>query len=65
MEACIQRDPSGLYAAAAGTESTNIPGLSIPHSAPEVARLELNTAGLSVDECLEKVLKIMRDEEII
>jgi bifunctional enzyme CysN/CysC len=65
MEACIQRDPSGMYAAAAGTESTDIPGLSFPHSAPEVARLELDTAALSADECLEKVLKIMRDEEII
>ena len=65
MEACIQRDPGGLYAAAAGTGSTNIPGLSFPYSAPEVKRLELDTEALSVDECLEKVLKIMRDEEII
>jgi bifunctional enzyme CysN/CysC len=65
IQACIQRDPSGLYAAAEGTESTDIPGLSFPYSAPEVARLELDTAALSVDECLEKVLKIMRDEEII
>jgi bifunctional enzyme CysN/CysC len=65
MESCIQRDPSGLYAAAEGTESTDIPGLSFPYSAPEVARLELDTAALSVDECLEKVLKIMQDEEII
>ena len=65
METCIQRDPSGLYAAAQGTESKDIPGLSSPYSAPEVTRLELNTVALSVDECLEKVLKIMRDEEII
>jgi bifunctional enzyme CysN/CysC len=65
METCIQRDPSGLYAAAQGTESTDIPGLSFSYSAPEVTRLELDTTALSVDECLEKVLKIMRDEEII
>ena len=65
MKSCIQRDPSGLYAAAEGTNSTDIPGLSFPYSAPEVARLELDTAALSVDECLEKVLKIMRDAEII
>jgi bifunctional enzyme CysN/CysC len=65
METCIQRDPSGLYAAAQGTESTDIPGLSFSYSAPEVTRLELDTKALSVDECLEKVLKIMRDEEII
>ena len=65
METCIQRDPSGLYAAAQGTESTDIPGLSFSYSAPEVTRIELDTKALSVDECLEKVLKIMRDEEII
>lgn len=65
IEVCIQRDPSGLYAAAEGTESSDIPGLSFPYSAPEVVQLELDTAALSVDECLEKVLRIMREEEII
>ena len=65
METCIQRDPSGLYAAATGTESTDILGLSFSFSAPEVERLELDTRALSVDECLERVLKIMRDEGII
>ena len=65
METCIQRDPSGLYATAQGAESTDIPGLFFPYSAPEVTLLELDTAALSVNECLEKVLKIMRDENII
>ncbi len=65
MEICIQRDPSGLYAAAEGTESSDIPGMSFPYSAPEITHLELDTSTLSVDECLDRVLKIMRDEEII
>jgi bifunctional enzyme CysN/CysC len=65
IETCILRDPSGLYAADEGTESTDIPGLSFPYSAPEITQLELDTSALSVDECLEKVLKLMRDEEII
>ncbi len=65
MDVCIQRDPGGLYAAAEGTESSDIPGLSFSYSAPEVTHLELDTSTLSVDECLEKVLKIMRDKEII
>lgn len=65
MEVCIQRDPSGLYAAAEGTESSDIPGLSFPYSVPEVVHLELDTQAMSVDQCLEKVLKLMRDEEII
>ena len=65
METCIERDPSGLYAAAKETESTDIPGLSLSYSTPEVKRLELDTRALSVDDCLERVLKIMRDEGII
>jgi adenylylsulfate kinase-like enzyme len=65
METCIRRDPSGLYTAAKGTESTDIPGLSFSYSAPEVKLLELDTRALSVDGCLERVLKIMRDEGII
>ena len=65
METCIQRDPSGLYAAAEGAESSDVPGLSFPYNAPEVVHLELDTAALSVDECLEKVLRFMREKEII
>ena len=65
MKNCIQRDPSGLCAAAQGTESADITELPFPYGAPEVTLVELDTAALSVDECLEKVLKIMRDETII
>lgn len=65
LKTCIKRDPSGLYTAAQETESADIPGLSFPYNAPEGPLLELDTAALSVDECLEKVLKIMRDETII
>jgi bifunctional enzyme CysN/CysC len=65
IEVCIQRDPSGLYAAAEGTESPDIPGLSFPYSAPEITHLELDTSITSIDDCLDQVLKLMRDEEII
>ena len=65
MEVCIRRDPSGLYAAAEGSESTDIPGLSFPYSPPEVLHLELNTNELSIEECLSQVIKLMEAEEII
>jgi len=65
MEVCIQRDPSGLYAAAEGSESTDIPGLSFPYNPPDLAHLELDTAELSIDECLDRVIKLMQDEKII
>jgi bifunctional enzyme CysN/CysC len=65
MEVCRQRDPSGLYAAADRLESPDIPGLSFPYSAPEVAHLELDTARLSVEDCLQQVIKLMQTEAII
>ncbi len=65
MEVCIQRDPSGLYASAEGTESPDIPGLSFPYQDPEYSHLQLDTSELSVEECLDAVIKMMEQEEII
>jgi len=65
IEICIQRDPSGLYAAAEGSASSNIPGVSFPYDPPEVIHLELDTDILSIEQCLDRVLKLMSDEGII
>lgn len=65
LDICIQRDPSGLYAAAEGKESTDIPGLSFPYSPPESIHLELDTDALSIEQCLDRVIKLMEEEEIV
>jgi len=65
IDVCIQRDPSGLYAAATGNDSKNIPGLSFPYDEPEYTNLELDTATIDVEECLQQVLKLLREENII
>ncbi|GAB5498070.1 MAG: sulfate adenylyltransferase subunit CysN [Pseudohongiellaceae bacterium] len=65
MEVCVQRDPSGLYASAEGSESADIPGVSFPYDAPEQIHLELDTSALSVEQCLEKVLQLMQQEGIV
>ncbi|NKB34151.1 MAG: sulfate adenylyltransferase subunit CysN [Pseudomonadales bacterium] len=65
IDVCVQRDPSGLYAAAEGTDSTDIPGLSFPYTPPEFVHLELDTEALSIDACLDRVVQLMLDEEII
>ena len=65
MDICIQRDPSGLYAAAQGTDSKDVPGLSFPYSPPELAHLELDTSALSIDECVEAVIRLIRSAKII
>ena len=61
----MQRDPSGLYAAAEGSDSTDIPGLSFPYSPPELTHLELDTDALDVDECLDRVVSILREKNVI
>ena len=65
IETCIQRDPSGLYTSAEGSDSVDIPGLSFPYTPPEDVRLELDTATLSVEQCLTQVIKLMKAEDII
>jgi bifunctional enzyme CysN/CysC len=65
LEVCIQRDPSGLYASAEAQDSNDIPGLSFPYSPPDVCHLELDTASLDIDQCLDKVLKLMREQGIV
>jgi bifunctional enzyme CysN/CysC len=65
IEVCIQRDPSGLYAAADSSDSSDVPGLSFPYDEPEYFNLELDTSQLSVEQCLEQVLRLMREQEIL
>jgi len=65
IEVCVQRDPSGLYAAAEGSDSINIPGLSFPFTPPETIHLELDTDALSIEECLDKVVILINHKKII
>lgn len=65
LEVCKQRDPSGIYTAAESAESEDIPGVSFPFEAPETAALELDTAALSIDDCIDRVIQLMKTENII
>ncbi|MDY6983639.1 MAG: adenylyl-sulfate kinase, partial [Pseudomonadota bacterium] len=65
LDICQQRDPSGLYAAEANQPSGNVPGISFPYEAPEAPDLLLPTHELDVDECIDRVLNLMRERELI
>lgn len=65
LSVSAQRDPSGIYAATEGKDSTDIPGLSFPYATPKTIHLELDTEALSVDNCLDQVMKMMEDAGII
>jgi adenylylsulfate kinase-like enzyme len=65
LETCKQRDPSGIYTAAETAESADIPGVSFPFEPPEAPDLVLDTAAVSIDACIEKVIQLMKSENII
>ncbi|MEX1196643.1 MAG: sulfate adenylyltransferase subunit CysN [Pseudohongiellaceae bacterium] len=65
IEVCQQRDPSGLYAAAENRESPDIPGVSFPYEAPESPDLELDTSALGIEQCLDRLVGLLQEREII
>jgi len=65
MDVCVQRDPSGLYTSAEASDTDDIPGISFDYKPPEQVHLELDTNQLDVDSCLDKVIALMQQEQII
>jgi len=65
LEVCKQRDPSGLYAAEANVKTDTLPGVSFPYEAPENADLVLATDQDSIEECIEKVIEMLSEQEVI
>ena len=65
IEVCIKRDPSGLYASSENSATDNVPGLSFPYQKPEEIHLELDTAKLGIDDCLNKVVSLLEQNLII
>lgn len=53
---CEKRDVKGLYAKARAGEIKNFTGIDAPFEAPENAEVEINTAELSIDASIQKVL---------
>ena len=57
---CRERDQAGLYAAADTGELANIPGVSFPYEQPADADSVLPTDTMSVEECVDEVLEVLR-----
>jgi adenylylsulfate kinase len=65
LEACEARDVKGLYAKARAGEIKGFTGIDDPYKAPESAELTLDTAGKSVDACVQKVIRLLETRNII
>jgi bifunctional enzyme CysN/CysC len=65
VEVCRARDQEGLYAAADAGELPNFPGVSGSYEVPSSPDLVLNTAELDVDECVGRVVALLKSKQVI
>ena len=56
LAVCEARDPKGLYRRARAGELPEFTGVSAPYEAPALPEVELPTAELSLDACVERLL---------
>jgi bifunctional enzyme CysN/CysC len=65
IEICRQRDTEGIYARADSGELSNIPGVSAPYDPPVSADIVLPTHELNVDECVERIAKLLHERKLL
>lgn len=56
VEICEARDNKGLYKKARSGEISDFTGISSPYEAPRTPQLTINSASLSVDQCVASVM---------
>jgi bifunctional enzyme CysN/CysC len=62
LETCEERDPKGLYKKARSGEIPDFTGISAPYDAPDAPDLDINTAELSVEEAVEKLVNYIEEQ---
>jgi len=65
LETCETRDVKGLYKKARNGEIKDFTGISSPYEIPNNPELRIDTHSLSLDECVEQVLKLLKTRHII
>lgn len=65
LDVCEQRDVKGLYKKARQGEIANFTGISSPYEVPEKPELTINTGTMSLDECVEQVLNLLKKRNVI
>lgn len=65
LEACEDRDPKGLYKKARAGEIKDFTGVDAPYEEPEDPEVLLNTDQEDVSESMNKVLKKMKELELL
>ncbi len=64
-EICEQRDVKGHYAKARRGEIPGFTGISAPYEKPENPDLFFDTGNTSIEECVEKVIRLLLERGVI
>jgi adenylylsulfate kinase len=65
LDVCEERDVKGLYKRARAGEIKNFTGISSPYEEPEDPELIVDTGSLSLDDCVAKVIELLRERGVI
>ncbi len=65
LEVCRGRDTSGIYRLAESGQVKGVAGISTQYEPPSSPDLELPTHMLSVDECVDRVVELLRDRQFL
>jgi bifunctional enzyme CysN/CysC len=65
LEVCRQRDRDGHYALADKGEIANFPGVSAPYDTPEKPDLVLPTHEMRVQECVESIVRLLKERGVV
>lgn len=60
LEVCIARDPKGLYKKAMRGEINDFTGVSAPYFPPANPEVTIDTAALTVEECVNKIFDTLK-----
>jgi bifunctional enzyme CysN/CysC len=61
LEVCEQRDSKGLYRKARAGEISEFTGVTSPYEPPENPAVAVQTDRMSVEECVDRILKTLHD----
>jgi adenylyl-sulfate kinase len=65
LSTCEERDPKGLYKKARSGQIKNFTGIDSDYEVPHHPEVTLNTAELNVNECVDRVISYLKQNEII
>ena len=65
VEVCAKRDPKSLYKKVHAGKITNMTGISAPYEEFEPPSLIIDTAKLSLQQCVDEVISFLIKQDLI